>query len=175
MSAIPMETYLSVDLNRSSFLIALDLLYITNETYFYPLKTILGTPSQLDTVSKNDLDENTYVDIKIQRDSDGKFIPYGGLAYRRFRFSEVGVRKIPVPLQQVTLHEFLPQLNAMYGLQLAPADVMDMVLFPSPGNIAMRADPESLAFVGDSLVKQTPYLLDTLVLPGFKEYSAQAA
>lgn len=175
MAAIPLSTYQKVNLNRPTFLIALDLLYITNKTYFYPRKTKLGKPRVLDTVRKDDLDANTYVDIKTIRDSDGKFVPAGGLAYRRFRFSEVGVRKIPVPKERVHLHDILPQLNKLYGLQLTEEDVIDMVLIPQPCNIALRADSESLAFIGDSLVQQTPYLLDKLILPGFKEYSAQAA
>lgn len=162
-----------VDLARSSFEIALDLIYIENQYKLYKERTSLGKPQELDVRPDEIWDANTYTTIRIQDNFDDRFIGKNGLNYRRMGFNEVGLKVIPVLPRDIALHALLPLINAMYKLGLAPEDVMDMVLSKGySGNVVLRAEAESLAYVGIGTIKQSETLLEQLVLDCFKEWIA---
>ena len=162
-----------VNLARPSFEIALDLLFIENQYKLYKERTTLGKPQELDVRPDEIWDANTYATIRIQDNFDDRFVGKNGLNYRRMGFNEVGLNVIPVLPNNTSLHSLLPHINAMYGLGLAPEDVMDMVLSKGyAGNVMLRAEKESLAYVGIGKVKQRETLLEQLVLDCFKEWIA---
>lgn len=142
----------SIDLNRPSLEIALDLIHISNHFDLDAQEVVLGNPVALDLRPDIPDDINTFVPASMSKVFFTVFEGNNGFLYRRLSFDEVLATKLPAviipPATSFKTSEILPQLNDLLGLQLVASDIVEEDLTNDIVSFPVRAHRDSLVWIG---------------------------
>lgn len=150
----------------------------TSTKYAAPASKVkFGIPSELDQFPNIQVDENTFVPVEIDEAFGDTFDGASGFIYRRLSMDVLEIKsdiKI-IPLQYpYTVHEILPQINALLNTKLSEQDVVNEQYFDNDTPFVLTAGPASLAWIdskqltiSDPLQK---FLFNAPFINGFIEY-----
>lgn len=161
--------------NRSSFLIALDLITASNGVVFNPDYVSLSTPIELDQRPEILDDPNTCIGVLTDPQVDERFAKETKFMYRRLSLDMIETSDtvhVLVENYPVDLHDILDQINIQLDVQFEPDDVDDFEITES-GQFTIKAGAKSKAWVGSiqASVTQTNepvYLFAISDLSGFE-------
>lgn len=167
---------MKANFNKPASEILTDLIFRSNGIWIMYGNVEFGTPEAL----PNPLPwaPNTVVKVVADMVEDDSLEGCTQIVYRRLPLSEL-IQTVSTPIQvpqfPFKVSDLLPQINAMYQIQLQPSDIVDNAYTDLSQPVVVNANPKALCYIGSlTLSVVGPKLLQLVPngdLDGFNVYT----
>ena len=168
---------MKANFNKPASEILTDLIFQSNGIWIMYGNIEFGTPEAL----PNPLPwaPNTVVQVTADMVEDDSIEGCTKIIYRRVPLSEL-IQSVSSPIQipqyPFKISDLLPQINAMYQIQLQPTDIIDATFNDLSQPIVLNAAPGALCYIGYLTLQvigpNIVQLVTNTDLDGFTEYQA---
>lgn len=141
-----------------------DLVYFTNG-FQLPREAVFGNPTHYEPHQGDPNQSDTSVVVSMPEGRCGGDTGQKTLYYKRLFLDQlVALNPAPIVMPPVAflISALLPQINAIYGVNLDVTDIVDGQVQPGVGSVVIQANPNSLAWQS-SLTVQVKYDFFSLI------------
>lgn len=128
-----------------------DLVYFTNG-FHLPRDAVFANPTHYEPHQGDPNQSDTSVVVSMPQGRCGGDTGQKTLYYKRLflsQLTQLTPGAIILPLASFSFSSILPQINALYGINLDVTDIIDRECSPGDDTFLLRANPNSLAWQTD--------------------------
>lgn len=142
---------MKINYNRPAEQILYDLLFYTGGAWLPKDSLSFGEPRPLGPFPGDPYQRDTILEVTVGPAASDRQRGSVSIRYAKLNLGEqpqVVEGDVQVTSFPFTSHQLLPQLNALYGLQLDVVDLVNVVYREPSAEYAVQADPKSLVWRG---------------------------